>query len=57
MSKKHLKGEYEAPVVSAVKLETGASLCQTSDTSQIEIAALTSDIGVEEFTIDGAFTW
>ena len=56
MSKKHLKGEYETPVVSAVKLETGASLCQTSG-PEIEIAAITSDIGVEEFTIDGAFTW
>ena len=57
MSKKNIKKEYEAPSVSAFRLETGASLCQTSDTSQINLAAVASDIEVESFTIDGAFTW
>ena len=57
MSKKHIKKECEAPSVSAFRLETGASLCQTSDTSQINLAAVASDIEVESFTIDGAFTW
>ena len=56
MSKKHMKGEYESPTVSTVLLETDACLCQASG-SQIEIAAMTSDIGVEDFTIDGAFSW
>ncbi len=56
MSKKHMKMEYEAPMMSSVLLETGASLCQTSG-AEIEIAAMTSDIGVEEFTMDSAFTW
>lgn len=57
MSKKHLKKEYESPALSVVKMESGSGLCQTSGTSTIELAAATSDISVESFTLDDALTW
>jgi hypothetical protein len=57
MSKKQQKKEYESPSLSVVKMESGSGLCQTSGTSTIELAAATSDISVESFTLDDALTW